>query len=263
MLRKKLKYDFLSTFRYLWIFFALSLLFGALTRLFFSFENSLALYIIGSIFNGATISMLCSLLINCLMRSWVQFQADFYGDEAYLTRTLPIRPRTLYHAKLLASLLLLLTVLLMTACTLAATYLEEGTLARLGDLLATLALGLDSTATELVVLVVLVLFAEFATLLQIGFFGLLAGHRRQHARIGYSVLFGFLGFLAAQLLILALIGVVAIFDENVRQVFLSSTAVSYIQLRPFLLWGLFGYGLDFLLLFFLNRRLFALGADVR
>ena len=82
MLKKLLKYDLKNIFKLLVIFYILSMLFGILTRIFFSFHNSLVLRIIGEITQGAAISMMCSTLINNILRMWVRFKTNFYGDES-------------------------------------------------------------------------------------------------------------------------------------------------------------------------------------
>ena len=68
MLKKLLKYDLERSFKFLLIFYSLALFFALLTRIFFSIENSFIMNIIGEITSGATISMICSILINNLMR---------------------------------------------------------------------------------------------------------------------------------------------------------------------------------------------------
>ena len=49
--------------------------------------------------SGTAISMMFSIVINNLMRLWVRFKNNFYGDESYLTHTLPIDKKTLYLSK--------------------------------------------------------------------------------------------------------------------------------------------------------------------
>ena len=96
MLRKLLKYELKSIFKFLIIFYVLAIFFSILTRIFFSFENSLMLEILAEIAQGAAISMMCSTLINNIMRLWVRFKSHYYGDESYLTHTLPIEKSTHY-----------------------------------------------------------------------------------------------------------------------------------------------------------------------
>ena len=80
MLKYLLKYDLKYIFKFIIIFYSLELFFGALARIFLSAENSLVLEIIGKICSGTAISMMFSTLINTLMRLWVRFKQNLYGD---------------------------------------------------------------------------------------------------------------------------------------------------------------------------------------
>ena len=90
MLKKLLKYDLKDVYKILIIFYALSLFFDVLTRMFLNIDNSFILQVIGKICSGTTIAMIFNILINNLMRLWVRFKNNFYGDESYLTHTLPV-----------------------------------------------------------------------------------------------------------------------------------------------------------------------------
>ena len=107
MLKKLLKYDLENIYKVLIIFYSLALIFGILTRIFLNIENSFIMNIIGQICSAITISMIFNILINNLMRLWVRFKNNFYGDESYLTHTLPIDKKTLYLSKILASFITL------------------------------------------------------------------------------------------------------------------------------------------------------------
>ena len=105
MLGKLIKYDCRFIFKGLYIFYALAIVFGGLTRLFSQFDNSLALDVIEKICSGVTISMFFNILINNLMRVWVRFRMNFFADESYLTHTLPVAKATHYLSKFLVSLI--------------------------------------------------------------------------------------------------------------------------------------------------------------
>ena len=105
MLKKLLKYDLQNIYKVLIIFYSLSLFFALLTRIFLNIENSFIMNIIGQICNATTISMIFNILINNLLRLWVRFKNNFYGDESYLTHTLPINKKTLYLSKTLTAIM--------------------------------------------------------------------------------------------------------------------------------------------------------------
>ena len=102
MLKKLLKYDLKNVYKILIIFYALSIFFGILTRIFFSIDNSTIMNIIAQVCGGITISMAFNIIINNLIKSWVMFKQNLYGDESYLTHTLPINKKTLYLSKIIS-----------------------------------------------------------------------------------------------------------------------------------------------------------------
>ena len=98
MLKKLLKYELASIFKFLIIFYSLALFFALLSRIFLNIENSFIMYVIGEICRGASISMMFSIIINNLMRLWVRFKNNLYGDESYLTHTLPVSKKTIFFS---------------------------------------------------------------------------------------------------------------------------------------------------------------------
>ena len=99
MLKKLLKYDLKSINIVLIVFYLLSIFFSLLTRIFLNIDNSFICNVIGQICNGTMIAMMFNIIINNMIRLWVRFKQNFYGDESYLTHTLPIPKKTLYLSK--------------------------------------------------------------------------------------------------------------------------------------------------------------------
>ena len=125
MLGKLLKYDLKNIFKFLAIFYSLALFFATLTRIFFSIENSLVMNIIAQICSGTAISMMFSILINNLMRMWVRFKHNLYGDESYLTHTLPVKKHTLYLSKSIVAVITLFTSVVVIGGTLFIAYYSK------------------------------------------------------------------------------------------------------------------------------------------
>ena len=113
MLNKLLKYDLKSINIVLIVFYGLSIFFSLLTRIFLSIDNSFVSNVIGQICNGTMIAMMFNIIINNLIRLWVRFKQNFYGDESYLTHTLPVEKKTLYLSKFIVSVITLLISILV------------------------------------------------------------------------------------------------------------------------------------------------------
>lgn len=70
-----------------------------------------------TVFYNAIYCFLVGLLINTCTRIWQRFKSSMYGDESYLTHTIPLSRRALWTAKFLSALLTILSVLIVLALT--------------------------------------------------------------------------------------------------------------------------------------------------
>lgn len=262
MLRKLLKYDLQNIFKFLIIFYSLAAFFGVLTRVFFSFENSFVLNILGQITTGATISMLCSILINNLMRMWVRFKYNLYGDESYLTHTLPVEKHTHYLSKILTAVITLFTSLAVIGAVLFAAYYSKENLQLVKNLLLPLAEIYDSSILGILVAFLFVLFLEFLNILQCGFTGIILGHRMNNAKTGLSVLFGFVTFGVTQGLVLVIMFLVALFNKDFMNLFVTNTAINIDTIKIAIYIAIATYTLISILLCFVNIKLFKKGVNV-
>ena len=262
MLRKLLKYDLESIFKVLIIFYTLAMLFGILTRLFFSFENSLLLKILGEISQGAAISMMCSTVINNLMRMWVRFKSHFYGDESYLTHTLPIEKRTHYLSQILTAIITLFVSFSLIFAVLFTAYYSKENIEFLKNFLLPLAEMYDSTVLGIFALLVFLLFLEFLNILQCGFTGIILGHKQNNAKVGLSVLFGAVAFFASQTVIIAVLFGVALFNKDFMNVFVTNNIPDVETMKSMIYIAISCYTLVSVLICFVNIRLFKKGVNV-
>ncbi len=259
MLGKLIKYDCRYIFKVLAVFYVLSLLFGGLTRLFLSFENSLALDIIGRICSGVTISMFFNILINNLMRLWARFKFNFYGDESYLTHTLPVEKSTHYLSKFLAALI---TTLVSTAVILLTVFIAYYSADFWNGLKALLSPVINMFGNKIIILLVLILFLELFNLLQCGFTGIVLGHKMNNAKNGLSVLFGFMVYCVSQTVVLLTILAVALFNEDLMKIFTSSDMLNSETANLVLYLAISIYSVLIILGFLLNMKLLKQGVNV-
>ena len=262
MLIKLLKYDLKSIFKVLIIFYILSIFFGVLTRVFFSFKNSLVLEILGQISQGAAISMMCSTLINNIMRMWVRFKTHFYGDESYLTHTLPVEKRTHYLSKILTTIITLFVSFAVICLVLFTAYYSKENLLNIKNLLLPLAEIYNSTILGIIASFVFILFLEFINILQCGFTGIILGHRMNNAKTGFSVLFGAVAFSVSQVIILAVLFLIAIFNKDFMNLFVTNNVMDIQTIKLMVCVSSSCYTLVSLLICFINIRLFKKGVNV-
>lgn len=258
MLKKLLKYDLEDIFKVLIIFYSLSLFFSILTRIFLGIENSFIMNIIGQICSGVTISMIFNILINNLMRLWTRFKNNFYGDEAYLTHTLPVDKKTLYLSKFLASLITLFSSILIIGLTLFIAYYSRENIQGLKNMLLPLADIYDSTIIKILLAFLFIFFLEFVNLLQSGYMGIIIGYKMNNAKTGFSVLFGFGTYIMTQLFVLLIIFIFGLFNKDIMNLFLTNNVI--IKVIIYLAIGI--YIITLIIGYLISLRLFRKGVNV-
>ena len=126
MLGKLLKYDLKDLLKSISVFYILSFIGAVLTRIFCSVTNTIIIEIIKQVCMGFMFSMLASSLINTLMRNWVRFKQTLYGDESYLTHTLPVTKKEIIISKLLLGFInMFITFVVIIISLLIAFYTKE------------------------------------------------------------------------------------------------------------------------------------------
>lgn len=204
MLVKLIKYELKSVFKFLIIFYALGLFFAGLTRFIFEFESTVIISILGAVSSGVTISMIFNIVINSLMRGWVRFKQNLYGDESYLTHTLPVKKTTLYLSKILTALISLVVSTLVIILMLVIVYYSKDNVEFFKTILDNILLTFGFNYSILISIVIL-LFLEFMNLLVSGFVGIILGHRMNNAKTGFSILYSFIIYMVTQILIFGVI----------------------------------------------------------
>ena len=262
MLRKLLKYDLENIFKFLIIFYSLGLFFALLTRVFFSIENSLICNIIAEICSGTAISMIFSILINNLMRLWVRLKNHFYSDEAYLTHTLPISKSTLYLSKIITAVITVFSSVGVIGLTLFVAYYSKENIDLLKSIILPIADAYESNITTIFLAFLLVLFVEFAVILQAGFTGTILGHRMNSMKTGFSVLFGFAAYICTQIFALLVIFIFSLFNEGVMNLFITNSMVDINVIKTVIYLAIALYSIIFFILCFINIKLFKKGVNV-
>ena len=262
MLGKLLKYDFKNIFKFLMIFYSLALFFALLTRIFLSVDNSFILFVIGKICSGTTISMIASILINNLMRLWVRFKQNFYGDESYLTHTIPVAKKTLYMSKIITGITTLFVSVIVIGLTLFIAYYSTDVINTIKEILLPIATAYDSTIIKILISFLFILFLEFMNILQCGFTGIILGHKMNNLKSGYSVLFGFISFIVSQIFVLLLVFAVSLFNKEIMNLFISNEIISVSSIKTIIWISSIIYTLILFVIYFINIKIFKKGVNV-
>lgn len=223
MLTRLLKYDLKYMIRNMSVFYILSAFFAVVTRLLSLPEQSFMVGLLGSISAGCMISMIVSVVINTMMRSWVRFRDFLYKDEAYLTHTLPVTKRQLYDSMFLRTLIFFVIGFAVCIAALFVTYYTPETWRAIREYIRAITTGMNMSPPFFVCIFLVIVFLELFNAIQCGFIGIILGHGRDGGRVGFSVLYGFLIYLAVQVAVLGMVFVYGFFDSSVMELFLTGT----------------------------------------
>ena len=262
MLKKLLKYDLKNMFKFLVIFYVIALFFAILTRIFLNIENSLVMKIIGQVCSGVTISMIFNILINNLMRSWIRFKQNLYGDESYLTHTLPIEKKTLYLSKIITAIITMFVSIVVIGLTLFIAYYGKENIELLKNMLLPIADTYDSTIIKILLAFLFIFFLEFANGLQTGFTGIILGHKMNDAKTGYSILFGFGTYMVIQIFALLMIFIIGLFNHDIMNLFVTNEIVNMSMLKVVICIAIVIYTITLIIGYFINIKLFNKGVNV-
>jgi len=262
MLGKLLKYDLKWTYKVLIVFYILSIVFALLTRILFTIENSFVLNIVARICSGITISMFASILINNIMRLWARFVVNTYKDESYLTHTLPVKKQTIYTSRFLSALVTLFTSILVIALSIFIAYYSKENLQVVKYMLTPVAQMYDSTVLKLLLVVVFVVFLEMLFTLQIGYTGIILGHRKNNGKMPFSILFGFICYMITQGLILLALFVIGLFNKDIMNMFITNEIASVDIIKNIMYLAIGIYSVCVAIYYCVNIKLFKRGVNV-
>lgn len=223
MLNKLLKYDLKYMIKTMTIFYVLAIFFAITTRILFNMNQSIIINIIGQISVGCMFSIIASTLINTMMRSWVRFRDSLYKDEAYLTHTLPVTKNELYNSKFIQTLIFFFISFIVILISLFVAYYSKDNWIAITNYIKTITTGLNMSTSFFVIMFIILIFLEVFNAIQCGFYGMILGHKKNNGKLGYSILFGFIIYLLAQTLVLALVFVYGLFDSSVMELFKTTT----------------------------------------
>jgi len=212
MLGKLIKYDLKYIYKTLGIYYVVALL-CAVIYMITDFENPTGIIeFVHYFFGGASFGLGIGLFFNAITRSWVRFQKNFYGEEAYLTHTLPVTKRQLLLSKSISSLIVLVFSLITLGFCMITTQVGLSELGKFGEMLESQGSSLFGMGTLLFITLVV---QQFFIIL-CGFAGILIGHRKSEHRGAWSWLAGGVIYIMANLLIIGIALIWSLFDPDIH-----------------------------------------------
>lgn len=211
-----IKYDLKFVYKQLIVFYIIIFAFAILACLTDIENPSFWLKFLHEFAHGAVFGFSLGMIINTSMRIWSKFRYSIYGDESYLIHTLPLRRTTIWAAKFLASMLILLiSGLTFLICAIMVM--------PIADFIAAYGTNRDIGFWPLVAIFCGSVFCQFVFILQAGFTGLTLGHRHNDAQIARSVIYGILIYVLGGLVLFGLAALLSLFDTNLHNIVINGT----------------------------------------
>ena len=203
MFLKMLKYEFRAMFRALLPLFGGLLLGGLVTRFCIWMEDrtdASALQVFGILIITIFFIGCAAAVVLTAVLSVVRFARTVHGDEGYLTNTLPVSVHTILLSRVLVSLVSLIlaagvVVLSVMICTFHLSDVKD-----LGKLIMELLHRMNLETGTLAIRIVLTALTALMTLILELFAAISIGHSFANRKVGMSVLFVFVLYIARQII---------------------------------------------------------------
>lgn len=263
MLKKLMKYDLMWTYKVLLIFYCLAFIFSFIAFGLSKTENSMLFSVLAAITNAFALTIAISALINCIMRAWVRFIQNFYKDEAYLTHTLPVSKNTIYASKICSSILCTFTTAAVSAfCIMLYLYNNPAISEKFKTILKTMAAQFNITVPCFILIIFAVFALETVFILFAGYVGIIIGHAFNKGKMIKSIIFGFVIYMAANVLSVGIIFITGLFDNNITYIITANEIVNDDTLIVLMLLFTAVYFAYDVILYFIGRGLLKKGVNV-
>lgn len=223
MLKKLLKYDLKHMYKFLNIFYILTIIFAITTRLINAFNETIITNIIYQISIGCLFSMIANIIINTIMRTWVRFKETIYGDESYLTHTLPVTKKDIFNSKFILALINLLTSFLVIVISLVIAFYTKDMFNLINDFITNIANLINMNYIVLIILFIVTIYIEIYNAISSGFVGIILGHKKENNKIAHSIIYGLITYFISQLSILLVLFITALFNKDIMNLFKTNT----------------------------------------
>ena len=261
MLKKLIKYDVRKMIFNLPYFYLASLVFALLTRFVNIWKDIQFFFILGQIFQGTTIALIVNSLANTILGVLVRsFRASFYGDESYLTHTLPTSKNKLLLSKFLSALIVVfLTILVILLCLIIMFYSSEF-ISLIKQSLSLVVIGLDISPAGLITIISVAICFQLLSMLLMGFASIVKGHSYNNGKIAKSFLWFGIFYVISGIVSLMLISLVLLFSGNIEEVF--ATVMKGETFIILIVSTIFIYALYTVAFYLITNKLFNKGVNV-
>ncbi|MFQ6724151.1 MAG: hypothetical protein ACLRFE_02320 [Clostridia bacterium] len=260
MLGKLLKKDLKRNMRWMWILFVSTILVAIVTRGFKELgEDILFFKVLGIFFDSVFYSLLVNVILQPFLRNFLNFSKSFYGDESYLTHTLPATKSQLITSKFITAVIEMALGFISLVVSLFIMFFSPTVFDKLRLILSLVISGKFSLFWAITLFVVLVV-VEFLMFISIIYFSIVIAYRAKEKRVLKTFLLTTLmAFIAITILSIAMIIVLAINGVKLTS---STLILSSSAFMSVIITGIVVYSAISVMFYVLAKNEFSKGVNV-
>ena len=263
MLAKLLKYDLKKSIKFFVIMYALIIGFAVIGRLCAESTEITFFVIVREICSGGIWAVIANLLINNILRLWANFRRSLYGDESYLTHTLPIKTSTVYWSKFITATIILILNIVFSVLALVIDRGGTEIMETLNNLLPEISATLGFSTAGFALSFISIIFIEMLTIITTGFLAYIIGFRKNDNKMGWSAFYIFAIYVAVQIFIILLILLTGVFNHDMLTIFTEkSSDVNLSLVAPAITICLIGYTIAVPIFSLISVKLLNRGVDI-
>lgn len=261
MFNKLLKYHLQSIYKQAIIFMAIVLICAITSRL-TAFDNPpFIVLFINKFTNGCAFGFTVGLIINVVMRTWARFITNTYGDESYLTHTLPVSKRTIWASIFAAGVIVTITSILTFIIAILIMYGSPDTINAISQSFYD-SFGSNIKLSAFIIVLVFGIFLQLLFTLQAGFCGIIIGYRGYNYRLIRSVVYSIAIYILGSIILFTLALIWSCFDHDINQLLFQNVTPEIGTVFRLLLGIAIVYFIYITSIYFINAKLLSRGVDV-
>lgn len=193
MLNKLFKKDFKKVFFSSFFFYILVVGCALLVRIFIELGKSVMFFFyVAEFFKGLEYAFLANAIIQPVIRAIPMFAKNMYGDESYLTHTLPVTKSQLWLSQILANLTNITIGFAAALLSLIIMYMRKGLFSDLDKLLAMAMPNVNISSFALILVVGFLVAIECFTFVIVALYSVVLANKKSDKRVMWGFIYGIL-----------------------------------------------------------------------
>ncbi len=260
MIKKLLEYDIKKMTRILIYLYICAVALAGITRIINIGDNIQVIAIIGSVFEGITYSLLCSVLVNTVIHILANFITSFYKDESYLTHTLPVTKGKLLLSKYIASLIVIFCSVIVCFVSLFIMLYSKTFAVGFTAFIKTALVSFDIPVWGAITLIIGIFFAQICAIMSMSFAAIIKANTYNEKRLFKGILWFFVYYFGAATCIILVAVLIFAIGGNITTLFAEKlTQTAFITVLVLCLVMYFAFAV---LYYFISHKLFKKGVNV-